>query len=96
MKEQSTDKDAKEGSALQIAGPSGEITAGVYQLWFYMIYQDSQIQCECGSVEHHIAVLRIDLVLYGITILTLNMVNIYQIFWGFYFYHILLVWQVKI
>ncbi|KAH7674569.1 dynamin GTPase protein [Dioscorea alata] len=28
MKEQSTDKDAKEGSALQIAGPSGEITAG--------------------------------------------------------------------
>ncbi|KAM0943185.1 putative dynamin GTPase [Dioscorea sansibarensis] len=28
MKEKSTDKDVKEGSALQTAGPSGEITAG--------------------------------------------------------------------
>jgi len=32
MKEKSgqADKDAKEGSTLQIAGPSGEITAGAF------------------------------------------------------------------
>jgi len=32
MKEKSTDKDAKEGSTLQIAGPSGEIAAGAFTI----------------------------------------------------------------
>lgn len=55
MKEKSsqTDKDSKEGSTLQIAGPSGEITAGAFAkdccfVWYHKNFicrNTSQVMC---------------------------------------------------